>query len=159
VTALVLSGPAESVVAHIPEACYPANGYWQLGSALDKNIEFDKKNARQAWFRSIVYAKGGSLGMPPFAEEVYYSFQFKGNWNPFPSSATRITRRSPWVIKIQAQRRVGATEDREIDNPTQEFLAKLVPEVEALLKESGVKTSVDQAASAARPATALAAGS
>ncbi|WZO99019.1 exosortase-associated EpsI family protein [Isosphaeraceae bacterium EP7] len=156
VTALVLSGPAEAVIAHIPEVCYPANGYRPSDMPDIANIKVD--NDHNAQFRSLAYAKGGSIGEPPFKEEVFYSFLFKGNWNPFPASFSRITKRSPWVIKIQAQRRIGASENREIDNPSQDFLAKLLPEVEALIKASGVKSSVEQASAAPQPTTALVAG-
>jgi hypothetical protein len=157
VTALVLSGPAEAVIAHIPEVCYPANGYRPADTPGIATIKV--ANDHDALFSSLAYAKGGSIGEAPFKEEVFYSFLFKGSWNPFPSSHSRITKRSPWVLKIQVQRRIGASENRELDNPSKDFLSKLVPEVETLIKASGVKSSVEQVSAAPQPTTtALAAG-
>ena len=73
VTALILSGPAEVVIAHIPEVCYPANGYRMADSPAFATVNFEgddangdgKHDEKHAQFRSLAFAKGGNRRRGP----------------------------------------------------------------------------------------------
>ncbi len=142
--ALILFGPAEPVLPHTPEVCYPSTGYALSDDASDRLIKADDGTAAE--FRSLVYAKPGGRMM--LREEVYYSFRLEGHWSPSAGLGRKFPRRNPSVFKVQVQRRVAEGEHRDRDEPIEQFLKILIPEIERRLAEadkpatSTVKTSM-----------------
>src|SRR4051812_33865024 len=72
---LVLFGPAEPVIPHTPEVCYPSSGYQPVDDQVDRVIE-SKEEKITSVFRSAIYTKSGGRGM--LREGVYYSFRLEG---------------------------------------------------------------------------------
>jgi hypothetical protein len=131
---LVLFGPAEPVLPHTPEACYPATGYSYAQDSYTRKIEYTTKDSSghdvpgEAYFRSSVYEKPG--GLATRREEAYHSFRLDGKWSPDAGLGRKFGRRTPGTFKIQIQRMVAPGENREKDNPVDQFLAQLIPEIE-----------------------------
>ena len=141
---LVLFGPAEPVVPHIPEVCYPANGYSGAQDTLFRAIPYGPKDSQghspEAFFRSSVYVK--SSGLSVHREEAYYSFRLEGKWSP-DAGGRKFPRRNPGALKLQIQRMVLPGENREQDNPTEQFLSVLIPEIEQRIASASVNQQVD----------------
>jgi len=123
---LVLYGPAEKVTGHIPEVCYPAIGY-------DFVESFDLKSPgpRAMEYRSLLFVKKG--GTTPVRDEVYYTFRRAGIWSPTVSGNWKALQSGPPVFKIQIQRPVVEREHRGVNNPCQQFLEEIIPEIERLI--------------------------
>jgi hypothetical protein len=142
---LVLFGPAEPVVPHIPENCYPANGFSGAQDTLYRAIPYGPKDSqgrnREAFFRSSVYVKSGGLAVR--REEAYHSFRLEGKWSPDGGAGQRFPRRTPGAFKIQIQRLVLPGENREDDNPTEQFLSVLIPEIEQRIVAGSAKQQVE----------------
>jgi hypothetical protein len=123
---LVLFGPAEPVLPHTPDVCYPSTGYVLADEATDRLIKADDGTAAE--FRSAVYAKPG--GRATQREEVYHSFRLEGRWSPHVGAGRKFPRRNPGIFKVQVQRRVAGGEHRDRDEPIEQFLKILVAELE-----------------------------
>jgi hypothetical protein len=140
---LLLYGPLEPVVPHVPEVCYPANGFQRVDLPLERTLEFTSQDAsgketgqRKAVFRSAVYGKGRAL------EGVYHSFRFQGEWSPDPGAGQKLPRRKPGVFKVQIQRLVVPGESRNGDKypePIETFLDYLIPAIEQEISHGAVK--------------------
>ena len=111
-TVLVLFGPAEPVLPHTPEVCYPSSGF-RLVDALGLGRSSSdgpgragasRSRARRE-FRSGVYQKAAGRAM--LREEVYHSFRLDGQWSPDIGSGRKFPRRNPGVFKVQIQRQVA----------------------------------------------------
>jgi Protein of unknown function (DUF3485) len=136
---LVLFGPAAPVLPHIPEVCYPSSGYsanldpstvairYRAGDPSGREVE------HEALFRSGIYEKAG--GLTTLREESYHSFRLEGNWSPDVGSGKKLPRRSPGVFKVQVQRLMAPVERRGKDDPIEQFLGVLIPEIERRIAE------------------------
>lgn len=127
---LILFGPAEPVMPHTPEVCYPSSGYALADEATDRVIK--SEGGITSRFRSAVYSKAG--GRATLREEVYYSFRLGGDWSPDSGSGRKFPRRNPGVFKVQVQRRVAPGERRDRDDPIEQFLSLLIPEIERRIR-------------------------
>ena len=123
---LVLYGPAEPVVPHTPQVCYPATGHRAVGGPVDKPIKIGEHEV--ATFRSAVFLK--SVGREMAQSVVYHSFLLDGIWSPTIANR-KFPRKSPGIFKIQIQRRGMPNEQSEGDNePIERFLQEFLPVVE-----------------------------
>jgi hypothetical protein len=120
---MVTFGRAESMV-HLPEVCMPSSGFTTAEAASFHAIDTGRGKAT---FRSEVFAKG------PVREEVYYSFRHNARWSPSANESWKLFRVSPSMFKVQVQRRVVEHERRDVNNPTEQFLAVLLPQIEGRL--------------------------
>ncbi len=127
---LVLFGPAEPVLPHTPQICYPSSGFQPVGETVDRSIKISDDET--AVFRSSVFAKSG--GRTINRNAVYHSFLLDGRWSPAISG--KLPRKSPGIFKVQIQRRVIEGEMRSDDEPIEDFIAKLVPIIERMVKDS-----------------------
>jgi hypothetical protein len=131
---LVLFGPTEPVIPHIPEVCYPANGFSKADDSINRQIKYTfidntgkESQERSAFFRSVVYQKLKIL------EGVFYSFRYNGEWSPDVGGGQKLPRRTPGVFKVQIQRVMIPGESRDIDkypDPIEDFLKSLIPAIE-----------------------------
>jgi hypothetical protein len=133
---LILFGPVEPVIPHVPEICYPANGFKKLEEPINRTIQYscedcpDKpkdKSEASAIFRSSVYQKGR------IHEGVYHSFRYNGEWSPDVGGGKKLPRRNPGVFKVQIQRLMVPNESRDIDkypDPIEDFLKSLLPVID-----------------------------
>jgi hypothetical protein len=143
---LVLFGPAEPVVPHVPEVCYPANGYSGAQDTLFRAIPYGPKDSQghspEAFFRSSVYVKASGLSV--HREEAYYSFRLEGKWSP-DAGGRKFPRRNPGALKLQIQRLVLPGENRDSqDNPTEQFLSVLIPEIEQRIASASANQQADR---------------
>lgn len=128
---LLLFGPVEPVTPHVPEACYPANGYSEADRPLNRKITYSYVDAagkvvgdQDANFRSAVYKKASLI------EGSYYSFRYDGVWSPVVGSGQKIPRKNMGVYKLQIQRLVAPGESRDTDKypePIEDFLRSFLP--------------------------------
>ena len=135
VSVLVLYGPAEPVLPHIPEVCYPSSGFKLVGEIKDRTIPVEGQSP--AIFRTNEYIKSGGRSL--IHESVYYSFRSDGSWKP--SVATGNTpRRNAGIFKIQIQRRMAPSEKGQEGDPIEDFLQHLIPSLEAQIAEAEAKS-------------------
>jgi hypothetical protein len=122
---LLLFGPVQPVIPHVPDVCYPANGFAKLDEPLARTVKFSYLDAsgqevpRDAVLMSALYKKGS------LQEGVYHSFRYNGAWTPFMNPGGKFPRRDPGVFKLQVQRLVAPGESRNSDkylDPIEDFL-------------------------------------
>ena len=132
VVALIIFGPAQAVFGHRPEICYPSAGYQMVDAAMLRTVP--NALGSPAAFRSEVFAR--QRDQRRWREEVYYSFRHGDQWSPDVERFWKDFRHHPSMFKIQVQRPVVATERRTLNNPTEQFLALLLPEIERRVAQS-----------------------
>jgi hypothetical protein len=125
VTALVAYGPAEKIVGHTPAICYPAVGFERQAGPDDRTIKAGDASAR---LRSFVFIKPDSLARERV--NVYAGFRHAGHWTPDSSDSRKRFRHEPGMFKIQVQRHIGPGERCPSGNPTEQFAAALIAELE-----------------------------
>lgn len=129
-TVLILFGPAQVVYGHQPAVCYPAAGYQSIAETLTRSVP--NGSGPPAAFYSQVYAR--QKDQQTGRQEVYFSFRHGNRWYPDPGRFWKEFRHNPSMFKVQTQRLVTESESskagREQDNPTEQFLALLLPEIE-----------------------------
>jgi hypothetical protein len=126
-TLLVLYGQAERVSAHTAEVCYPAIGFEQADDLIDHRIRFGAEDNPPAEFRSTAFARRANTLE---RVEVYYSFRQQGRWSPHVEGNWKALSVDPALFKVQIQRRLADQERRHLNNPSEQFLAALLPELE-----------------------------
>jgi hypothetical protein len=132
VSVLILFGPAKFVFAHTPDVCYPMAGYQAVAETLSRTVSIGTGPAAE--FSSQVYAKSHDPRRK--RQEVYFSFRHADRWFPDPARFWKNFRHNPSMFKVQVQRLVGETERRELNNPTEQFLALLLPEIERRIAQA-----------------------
>lgn len=126
---LILYGPAEPVLPHNPQICYPASGFRSVGDTIDRGIEVAP--GRDASFRSAVFGKSGGRLM--IQQAVYHSYLYDGTWSPSINDR-KIPRHKSGIFKVQIQRRVAEGESRGNDEPIESFIKALVPVIESMIR-------------------------
>jgi hypothetical protein len=129
ITAMVLFGPGKDVVGHIPEVCYPAAGYRMVGNASSRSVAVGGE--KSADFTTGMYAR--PLDQRSMTQEVYYTFRHSNRWSADALRYWKDFRHHPSVFKVQVQRLISEDEVKEgseVRNPTERFLALLMPEIE-----------------------------
>ena len=141
-TVLVLFGPAEPVLPHTPEVCYPSSGY-----ALDRRaFGLDRKFARAtmpraadlraARFRSAVYPKIGGRAMHAGRRSTTRSGS-TGDGRPTSAAGRKFPRRNPGIFKVQVQRQVAEGRACGQDDPMEQFLSPCWPSWSGRSKRPG----------------------
>jgi hypothetical protein len=136
VTALILFGPSKAVVGHTPEVCYPAAGYRMYRDPTLRSVAL-RPDAHGplpvAEFRTGVYAR--EREHRHWRDEVYYAFRHGDRWSPDAARHYKDFRHHPSMFKVQVQRPVSETERNEGNNPTEQFLALLIPQIESRIAQ------------------------
>ena len=128
---LVLFGPAEPVLPHTPQICYPSSGHKALGEPIDRDIKIgDDEFAR---FRSSVFAKAG--GRAIIRNVVYHSFLLEKPWTP-AIATQKFPRKNPGIFKIQIQRRIGEGETIGSNEPIEDFVQRLLPVLDKMIADA-----------------------
>lgn len=130
---LVVFGPAEKVVGHIPEVCFPATGYSPASAPSRRTVQLDSGPVE---FRAASFSKG--QGATVDRQEAYYSFRHAGHWAPSTAETRKLHRIRPATFKVQVQRRIGEAESRDLNNPIESLLMNLLPELERRIAASGI---------------------
>jgi hypothetical protein len=121
---IVLYGPAAEVFIHAPDNCYPAQGYSVAEAPVLRQVTVADKAVP---FHSAVYVKGEG-GRAEY-QEVYHSWHYGGLWTP-SLPILKQAERIPGMLKVHVTRRVGPREYRAEANPCEEFLRRLVAEIQ-----------------------------
>ena len=142
VTILVLFGPAEPVLPHTPQVCYPSSGFAVGDPPALRSIEFpigkDDKGGvvlERADFLSASYAKPN--GRQVLREAVYHSFRLDGRWSPSIGEGRKFPRRNPGIFKVQIHRLVAERESVGRGDPIEQFLEKFLADLEARIRDAG----------------------
>jgi hypothetical protein len=143
-TVLILYGPAEPVLPHTPQVCYPSSGF-ELGDAPSmRKISYSLGQDDQgrpiegeAEFLSASYGKPNGRQM--FREGVYHSFRLDGQWSPSIGSGRKFPRRNPGIFKVQIQRMIADGESLTDGDPIEQFLKSFLTEIEAEIKTATAK--------------------
>jgi hypothetical protein len=123
---LVVYGPAEQVFAHSADVCFPATGYSLAERDGTRVIPLDKP----ARFASAVYVK------PPERTECLWSFWHDGIWSNDASQTKKQFKHHPDMFKVQVERLVAPVENRSQNNPSEDFLSKLLPVLQERIEAS-----------------------
>lgn len=129
---IVLYGPAVSMRIHAPELCYPSAGYEPVDDVLHHTVKTGG-GPPDAQFRSLIYTRGE--GGQSERQEVYYAWRYDGRWTPYVGGHKQVER-IPAMYKLHVARSVAAGELRDEANPCQDFLERMVPEIERRLEEA-----------------------
>jgi hypothetical protein len=142
VTILVLFGPAEPVLPHTPQVCYPSSGFEPGDPPALRPIEFPiGKDAKgnviegRADFLSASYAKPN--GRQVLREAVYHSFRLDGQWSPYIGQGRKFPRRNPGIFKVQIHRLVAERESIGQGDPIEQFLQKFLADLETRIRAAG----------------------
>jgi hypothetical protein len=148
VTILILFGPAEPVLPHTPQICYPSSGFAPDDPSTLRTIEFPIGTAKpgeattaRATFLAETYAKPNGRQM--LREAVYHSFRLDGEWSPFVGQGRKFPRRNPGIFKVQIHRLVAERESVGPGDPIEQFLQKFLSELEVEIQaaaSAGAKT-------------------
>jgi hypothetical protein len=151
VTILVLFGPAEPVLPHTPQVCYPSSGFEAGDPPALRPIEFpmgkDSKGnlvEGHADFLSASYAKNNGRQM--LREAVYHSFRLDGRWSPYIGEGRKFPRRNPGIFKVQIHRLVAERESVGQGDPIEQFLQKFLAELETRIQAAGTSEAKTVAA-------------
>jgi hypothetical protein len=138
---LLLYGPAEPVLPHTPEICYPASGFSGGEYPSERTIKYTagkdaegRPIAAQGQFQSASYQK--SAGRSTLREAVYHSFRLDGLWSPSIGMGRKFPRRNPGIFKIQIQRQVAEGETIGEGDPIEQFLGLFLSEIEGEIKNA-----------------------
>jgi Protein of unknown function (DUF3485) len=146
--ALVVFGSAEGVFPHSPTVCFPSFGYNVADGSRQHLIP---TTSGTAVFASWIYVKPA---LPGSRTEVFYSFWHDGLWSPYAAQTSKRFRHHPEMFKVQVQRIVGPTERRTMDDandelpPIEDFLQKLLPELEQRIMAAGLGPMASDASTA-----------
>ena len=132
VTTLILFGPGKEVAGHTPEICFPAAGYRSVAEPSSHSVANGSGSAAE--FRSEVFARDQEHQSR--REEVYYSFRHANRWSPDAQRYWKDFRHQPAIFKVQVQRPVSANEWRTVNNPSEQLLALLMPEIESRITQA-----------------------
>lgn len=130
-TVLVLYGPAEPMMPHVPQICYPASGFRSIAQIADFHLRIN--DSLGAIVRSSVFSKSG--GRSVLNQAVYHTYRVDDEWTP-NLTGRRLSTRNTGVFKIQVARRVVDGERLGSDEPIESFLKKLIPVVETMTVEA-----------------------
>lgn len=126
-SAIILYGPAAEVFIHAPDNCYPAQGYHAAEDVVTRVIDPDGVAAP---FQAVIYAKGE--GGHSEREDVYHCWYYSGRWTP-QLPIIKQAERIPGMLKVHVWRRASDGEFRDDHNPCEDFLNRLVPEIQRRL--------------------------
>ena len=131
VVVMVIYGLAARVWPHVPEACYPANGFKQLTST-DMDIPVPGTITKSP-FRMQSFAKY-KPGERDF-REVYHSFLNAGEWGLDMGKNWKKFRYYPGMFKIQVQRHISRSSIESENDSVDQFLGQIVREIEQRVAE------------------------
>ncbi|MEO6811421.1 MAG: exosortase-associated EpsI family protein [Isosphaeraceae bacterium] len=133
---IILYGPAAEVFIHAPDNCYPAQGYHAAEDVVTRVMDPDGVAAP---FQATIYAKGE--GGQAEREDVYHCWYYSGRWTP-ELPIIKHAERIPGMLKVHVWRRASDGEFRDNYNPCEDFLNRLVPEIQRRLVSAGLPPSV-----------------
>ena len=150
VTVLILYGPADPVLPHTPQVCYPASGF-EVGEMpsirvvkYPAGVDTEGRPVeRKADFLAASYHKPN--GRQNLREAVYHSFRLDGEWSPWIGKDRKFPRRNPGIFKVQIQRMVAEGESLSQGDPIEQFLGTFLGNLEEAIKRSASKPRVETA--------------
>ncbi|MGO9600788.1 MAG: exosortase-associated EpsI family protein [Isosphaeraceae bacterium] len=130
VSVLLLCGLPGDVTVHTPEACYPGAGY-TLATPTN-HIRRYGSDGQTAEFQTAVARRGGAK---PSVLRIYWSWRGSKGWAA-PQDARWRLAAEPILSKLYVIRETGGRVSDPHDDPSEEFLALLLPELDLMMSEA-----------------------
>ncbi len=129
---MIIYGLAYRVWPHVPDVCYPANGFKSVPPQEDIDIQIPG-TANQARFRmqSFVKYKAGQRDY----REVYHSFRNAGEWGIDMAKNWKIFRYHPGMFKVQVQHQGSSSGQKGENDSVDQLLGLIVREIERRVAE------------------------
>jgi hypothetical protein len=129
---MIIYGLAYRVWPHIPDVCYPANGFKSVPPLDDIDIQIPG-TTNKARFRRQYFVKY-TTGQRDY-REVYYSLRNAGEWGIDMAKNWKIFRYHPGMFKIQVQHQGSSTGKNENDSSVDQLLGLIVREIDRHVAE------------------------
>ncbi len=127
VVVMILYGLAEQVWPHVPDICYPANGYKSIGTSDVIDISIPGTTAK-ARFRAQSFARIRSGQRDQL--EVYHSFRYIGEWGLDMGRNWKLFRYHPGMFKVMVQQQGSSSGLNEENDAVKQLLGMIVGEIE-----------------------------
>ena len=141
VSILLLTGLPGNIATHTPDACYPGAGY-SLGEAELYSLTYGPAD-QSAQFRTAVAAKGGAN---PSVLRIFWSWRGTKGWSA-PEEARWTLAGEPMLTKLYVVRETGSARVDPKNDPCNEFMTLLLPEIDRLIPEAGRSAKASAATS------------
>ena len=129
---MIVYGLAYRVWPHVPDVCYPANGFKSVPPLEDIDIPIPG-TANKARFRmqNFVKYKAGQRDY----REVYHSFRNAGEWGIDMAKNWKIFRYHPGMFKVQVQHQGSSSGQKGENDSVDQLLGLIVPEIDRRVAE------------------------
>jgi Protein of unknown function (DUF3485) len=133
VVVLIIYGLAtKGVSAHVPDICYPSQGFKQVSTTDDVDIPVPGTST-VARFRRQSFAKNRPGGRD--FREVYHSFLNAGEWGVDTWKNWKKFRYQPAMFKVQVQSQSPRSSIESENNSLDQFLGLIVREINQRVAE------------------------
>ncbi len=124
---MILYGLAAKVFPHVPEVCYPANGFVPVSGAKDIEIQVPGTAIKAPFHtQSFVRYAAGERDY----REVYHSFRNAGAWEINQSKNWKTFRYHPGMFKVQVQYQGSSSDVAGENDSVKQLLGLVVGEIE-----------------------------
>jgi Protein of unknown function (DUF3485) len=131
---MIIYGLAYRVWPHVPDACYPANGFHSVDSPEDIPIQVPgTSNSARFRMQNFVKFKAGQRD----CREVYHSLRNAGEWGLDMGKNWKIFRYHPGMFKVQVQCQGSSSGLRSDHDSVHQLLGLIVREIERRVSEKG----------------------
>jgi Protein of unknown function (DUF3485) len=127
ISVLLLCGLPGDVTVHTPEACYPGAGYTL--EIPTNHIRRYGSDGQTAEFQTAVARRGGAK---PSVLRIFWSWHSSKGWSA-PQDARWRLAAEPILSKLYVIRETGGQAGNPKDDPSDEFLALLLPELDLMM--------------------------
>ncbi len=133
VSVVLMCGRPGPLSAHTPEVCYLSSGY-ELVGGRERVEEPAGADRGPAEFWAARFRKG--RGPVATSCRVFWAWGPDGAWSA-PANPRFAFARCPALYKLYVIRNLGAADEPLADDPCQDFLRQLLPELQKALGEAG----------------------
>jgi len=129
---MIIYGLAYRVWPHVPDVCYPANGFKSVPPLEDIDIQIPG-TANKARFRmqNFIKYKAGQRDY----REVYHSFRNAGEWGIDMAKNWKIFRYHPGMFKVQVQHQGSSSGQKGENDSVDQLLGLIVREIDRRVAE------------------------
>lgn len=138
VSVLLLSGLPGDISTHTPDACYPGTGY-----TLGEHEFYVRKYgdpAQSAQFRTAIATKGGAN---PSTLRIFWAWRGSKGWSA-PEEPRWTFAAEPSLTKLYLVREIGGARADPKNDPCNEFMALLLPELDRLIAGHGESSNASR---------------
>ncbi len=133
ISVLLLTGLPGDISTHTPDACYPGAGY-ALGTMDPYSFKYGTPTpTRSAEFRTSVASRGGPN---PSTLRLFWAWHSSKGWSA-PEDARWALGGEPMLSKLYVVRETAGAVIDPKEDPGNEFLSLLLPELDRIMAEPG----------------------